>query len=152
MHDVLREIGADGVPRLEVFNKCDELAPERIEAGFGWPRIESGPDGRNVRVFASAKTGAGMDLVIRAVRSEAAGAEVMCVARIPPSQGRLRAAVYERSKVVNEVCEPDGTNAMTFTIEPAALARLNRDTRLAEYLDRADRSDDTASTRLARKS
>ena len=144
VHDVLRAIGAVGVPRLEVFNKCDQLAPERIEAGFGWPRAESGPDGRDVRIFASARTGAGMDLVVGAIRAEVAGAEVTRVARIPPSQGRLRATLYEHAKVMKEVSEADGTSAMTFTIDSAVLARLRRDTLLAEYLDGADPHEDTA--------
>ena len=150
VHEVLRAIGADGVPRLEVFNKCDRLAPERLEAGFDWPHAESGPNGRTVRVFASAKTGAGMDLVTRAICAGVAGAGVTRIARIPPSQGRLRAAIYEHAEVVREVSEQDGTSAMTFTIDRAVLARLRRDTRLAEYLDSAERNENVAAAGASR--
>ena len=69
VHDVLRALGAGEVPRLEVFNKCDALEPARLEAASSWSRTEPGPDGRPVRVLASARTGAGMELVVEAIRS-----------------------------------------------------------------------------------
>ena len=149
VHDVLRAIGADGVPRLEVFNKCDQLSPEHIEAGSGWPRAESGPGGRTVRVLASARTGAGMDLVTQAIRAGVARGQVTRVARIPPSQGRLRAVIHERARVVDEVSEPDGTICMTFIVDSGALDRLNRDTPLAEYLDSAKGGESTTSAGAA---
>ena len=134
VHDVLRAIGAGRVPRIEVFNKCDGLAPGRIEAGSGWPRAEPDADGRPARVLASARTGAGMDLVAGAIRAHAGRTRVTRAARIPPSQGRLRAALYASASVVEEVGEPDGACSMTFRIEPGVLARLRRETRLAEFL------------------
>ena len=138
VHDVLKAIGADEVPRLEVFNKCDELAPARLGAVSGWSRPEPGPDGRPARVVASARTGAGMDLVVEAIRSHVGRTRVVRVARIPPSQGRLRAAIHACAQVVEEVGEPDGASWMTFRIEPADLARLDRELRLAEFLTATD--------------
>ena len=134
VHEVLQEIGAGRVPRIEVFNKCDGLASGRIEAGSGWPRAEPGADGRPARVLASARTGAGTDLVAEAIRAHAGRARLTRAARIPPSQGRLRAALYAGASVVEEVGEPDGACSMTFRIEPGMLARLCRETRLAEFL------------------
>ena len=138
VHDVLQAIGADEVPRLEVFNKCDELASARLEAVSGWSRPEPGPDARPARVLASARTGAGMDLVVEAIRSHVGHSRVLRVARIPPSQGRLRAAIHACAQVVEEVGEPDGASWMTFRIEPAALARLDREMRLGDFLAGAD--------------
>ena len=138
VHDVLREIGAAGIPRIEVFNKCDELGPARLEVGPDWLRAEPGPDARHARVLASARTGAGMDLVVEAIRSHVGRSRVTRVARIPPSQGRLRAAIHACAHVVEEVGEADGASWMTFRIEPAALARLHREMRLAEFLAGAD--------------
>ena len=140
VHEVLREIGAGRVPGIEVFNKCDALAergalaPGRIEAGSGWPRAEPDADGRPARVLVSARTGAGMDLVAGAIRAHVGRARMTRAARIPPSQGRLRAALYASASVVEDVSEPDGACTMTFRIEPGALARLRRETRLAEFL------------------
>ena len=134
VHDVLRAIGAGEIPRIEVFNKCDELAPARLEAGSGWSRTESGPNARPARVLASARSGAGMDLVVEAIRSHVGRSRVTRVARIPPSQGRLRAAIHARANVVEEVGAPDGAYWMTFRIEPAVLERLHREMQLAEFL------------------
>ena len=150
VHDVLHAIGAGEVPRIEVFNKCDAIGPGRLEAGPGRPGMEHGmvhgmehglehgmepgSGARPVRAWASARTGAGIDLVIEAIRSHAGRSRVTRVARIPPSQGRLRAAIHACANVVEETGEPDGASLMTFRIEPAAFARLRRDTRLAEFL------------------
>ena len=134
VHDVLQAIGAGEVPRLEVFNKCDALGPGGLEAGPGRLCMEPGSGTLPARVCASARTGAGIDLVIEAIRSHAGPSRVTRVARIPPSQGRLRAAIHAGAHVVEEVGEPDGASLMTFRIEPAAFERLRRDTRLAEFL------------------
>ena len=147
VHEVLREIGAGDVPRLEVFNKCDELAPGRIEAGSGWPRIESGPGMKPSRVLASAKTGVGVELVVDAIRSHTGGSRVTRVARIPPAHGRLRAAIHACAHVLEEVGEPDGASSMTFRIEPVVLARLHRDTRLGEFLSGSDADPDRRAAR-----
>ena len=141
VHDVLKAIGAAEVPRLEVFNKCDAIAPDLLRAESRSQCEEGRPRTRPARVFASAKTGAGMDRVVEAIRSNAASARVTRIARIPPSQGRLRAAIHARAHVVEEVGEPDGASSMTFRIEPAVLARLHRETRLAEFLAAPDPDD-----------
>ena len=134
VHDVLRAIGAADVPRLEVFNKCDELAPERLEAWSGWSRMEPGPGAGPARVLASARTGIGMDRVIEAIRSHVGRSRVTCVARIPPAEGRLRAAIHSWANVVEEVGAPDGASWMTFRIEPAVLARLDREMQLSRFM------------------
>ena len=138
VHDVLQAIGAGEIPRFEVLNKCDALAPGGSEVGARWPCMEPGAGARPARVLASAKTGAGMDLVIEAIRSHAGRSRVTRVARIPPSQSRLRAAIHACANVVEETGEADGACRMTFRIEAAALARLCRDTRLADFLAGSD--------------
>ena len=58
---VLTEVGAADVPRIEVFNKIDCLGMT--------PRSETGPDGRAYRVWLSASTGQGVDALRDAVRT-----------------------------------------------------------------------------------
>jgi GTP-binding protein HflX len=60
---VLREIGADHIPQILVWNKIDAAGHE--------PALERDQDGRVSRVFISAHTGAGLDL-LRGAISEAA--------------------------------------------------------------------------------
>ena len=135
VHDVLLALGAGTVPTIEVFNKCDALDSARLDAASG--PGHAGPEARPARVLASARTGAGMDRVVEAIRAGAGRARVTRVARIPPSQGRLRAAIHACAHVVEETGAPDGASWMTFRIEPAALARLHREMRLAEFLAEA---------------
>jgi GTP-binding protein HflX len=56
---VLKEIGADHIPQILVWNKIDAAALE--------PAIEHDEYGRIHRVFVSAKTGAGLDLLRQAI-------------------------------------------------------------------------------------
>ena len=63
---VLGEIGAEGVPQLVVFNKIDRLERE--------PGTERGPCGTLSRVFLSAATGAGVDLLREAIAERARAA------------------------------------------------------------------------------
>lgn len=60
---VLKEIGADHIPQILVWNKIDAAGLE--------PAVERGEDGNISRVFTSARTGAGLDL-LRAAITEAA--------------------------------------------------------------------------------
>ena len=67
---VLAEIGAESVPQILVYNKCDRLGPElRPRTDADW--IEVHPGLRRRRVFASALTGEGLD-TLRGAIAEAA--------------------------------------------------------------------------------
>jgi len=56
---VLREIGADSTPRMEVMNKIDQM-PQTFTRG---PVLHRDTDGMPSQVFISAKTGLGLDLL-----------------------------------------------------------------------------------------
>lgn len=62
---VLKEIGAEGVPQIEVYNKID-LVPEAA------PRVERDEHGRVRRVWVSAVSGAGLELLRAAVAEHVA--------------------------------------------------------------------------------
>ncbi|MDE2081783.1 MAG: GTPase HflX [Burkholderiales bacterium] len=67
---VLAEIGADTVPQLLVFNKCDLLeASQQAREAADW--VEAAPGLRRRRVFASARTGQGLDLLRQAIAEAA---------------------------------------------------------------------------------
>jgi GTPase len=98
---VLAEIGAADVPQILVFNKIDNLdgvVPRRddIEAGL------------QPRVWLSAAQGEGLDL-LRDALVEALGRDrVRAELRLAPSQGRLRARLYETGAVSAESAADDG--------------------------------------------
>lgn len=103
---VLTEIGADAVPILLVMNK--------IDLGDELPRIERNTEGEPSRVFVSAHTGAGMDLLVQALAERLGRARVQAVVRLPLGEGRLRARLYSLGSVTAEVVEGD---ALIMTIE-----------------------------------
>lgn len=98
---VLAEIGAGEVPRLEVYNKIDLLESA--------PRIDVGPDGLPVRVWVSARTGAGMELLREAIARRVGGEIAHETLHLGPAEGRLRAQLYARGAVLAEDVGEDGS-------------------------------------------
>ncbi len=133
---VLAEIGADSVPQLEVFNKVDRLP--RAADGGAWPpapRVERrGRDGEVERVWLSALTGEGVDLLREAVAERLGVALVRRVARLPAAEGRLRARLFEAGAVLREHAGEDGTLELDLAIEQATLERLVRNEGLGRWL------------------
>jgi GTP-binding protein HflX len=72
VNGVLREIGADAIPQLAVWNKIDLRAPS---AGLA-PGAERDEYGRISRVFVSARTGAGLAELRAAILEAARGRAV----------------------------------------------------------------------------
>ncbi len=100
VNEVLASIGADGVPTIEVFNKCDRLGAE--------PSVERDADGRVSRVWLSARTGAGVDLLTEALRERFASALVRTRLVLGPAHGRARAELYRLRAVQGERPAADG--------------------------------------------
>lgn len=97
---VLKEIGADSVPRIRVFNKID-LADEA-------PRIETGTEGRIQSVWVSAVDGSGLDLLLEAIAGRMLSDSIHGWVRLPAEEGRLRARLFNLGAVVAEQWNPDG--------------------------------------------
>ncbi len=96
---VLAEIGAEDVPRLIVMNKIDVLGDT--------PHVERDGFGQAARVFVSARTGAGLPLLLDAIRERLGPRRVRAQVRIPLSEGRLRARLYGAGTVLSEVVDGD---------------------------------------------
>jgi GTP-binding protein HflX len=115
--DVLVEIEADEIPRLDIYNKIDMLA--QVEPG-----IDRDQQGRPVRVWLSAKTGAGLELVGEAV-AELLGREMVHQwVALEPAQGRLRARLYEAGAVLSESSGDDGCAKLEIQAPKSELLRL----------------------------
>ena len=100
VQEVLDEIGADGVPQIEVYNKIDclEMAP----------RLDRDHEGRPVRVWLSAASGDGVDLLEQAVAERIATDMIDEDLDLAPEQSRLRAALYQLGAVASEKFGDDG--------------------------------------------
>lgn len=119
VHEVLGEIDADKVPQLEVFNKIDLLDGEQ-------PRLQRDEQGRPVRVWVSAATGAGMELLSAAITELLAGTLVEETLIIEPQQARLRSQLYERGVIEAERVDEQGRYLLRVRLPVADLERLRR--------------------------
>jgi GTP-binding protein HflX len=92
---VLAEIGAEDVPQILVYNKIDKLD------GAGAPRVDR-RDGGELRVWASAVSGQGLDLLRDGIAQRLTRERVRCWLHLPPAGGRLRARLFAQGLVANE--------------------------------------------------
>jgi GTP-binding protein HflX len=113
---VLGEIGADKVRRLDVYNKIDLL--EAV------PRIDRGEDGKPVRVWVSARSGAGVELLREAIAELLEQDLVHECLPIAPAQGRLRARLYEKGAVLAEHVDEQGQISLEVRLPRVLLAQL----------------------------
>ncbi len=114
---VLAEIGSLELPRLEVWNKLDLLADEK-------PRLERDAQGTPVRVWLSARSGVGLDLLLTAVAELTGGGRVYHRLSLGPGEGRLRAWIYDHASVLTDRPDDRGGWHLDFLIGPGELQRL----------------------------
>ena len=116
VQDVLAEIGAEGIPQLQVFNKLDLLEQS--------PRLERNAEGRPARVWVSAATGAGIDLLLQAI-AELVGQDMVDEELyLDPNQGSLRAAFYSLGAVEREDYDAAGVACLRVHLPRADWNRL----------------------------
>jgi GTP-binding protein HflX len=121
--EVLEEIGAGETPQLLVFNKLDLLEQQ--------PRIDRDADGRPWRVWLSAATGEGVELLTQAL-SERLGRDMVCrKLQLAPDQGRLRAALYRLGAVSSEDYGEDGCSHLQVRLPRSDWNRLMKDRAVA---------------------
>ncbi len=118
VQDVLAEIGAQDIPVLQVFNKLDLLEVA--------PRIDRDADGVARRVWVSAVTGQGMDLLFEAIGERLGQDMVAQELALAPDQGGLRAALYALGAVQGESYDDDGTAHLQVRLPRADWNRLTR--------------------------
>ncbi len=113
---VLELVDATDVPSFTVYNKVDL----RGEA----PRIDRDDEGRVVRVWLSAMTGEGLDLLHDAVVEHLAVSRRRGVLTLLASQGKLRAELYELGAVIDEHVVDDGGFELQVDVDEIAWQRL----------------------------
>lgn len=92
---VLREIGAEDVPLLQVFNKIDQMPGQE-------PRIDRDDQGMPTRVWLSAQSGAGVDLLLQAVNEALSDDVFHDTIKLTPREGQLRSQLYAQGAVLEE--------------------------------------------------
>jgi GTP-binding protein HflX len=95
VNEVLAAIGARALPQLLVYNKID-LSTEPA-------RLLRDPEGRVTRVWCSAVSGAGMELLAQALAEYFLPDQAHGWLLLPPGAGRLRAVLYQTGEVLQDL-------------------------------------------------
>jgi GTP-binding protein HflX len=118
VNEVLREMGADKVPQIEVFNKIDTTGHE--------PSLERGPDGLVRRIWVSAVTGAGLELLRQEIGVRLKSDTLHAWIRLPPSHARARAAFFDLGAVKSEKGDEQGGYLLEVELPRREYQRLCR--------------------------
>ena len=114
---VLAEIGADELPRIEVYNKIDRLGAQA-------PRVEYGADGLPTRVWLSAATGAGVEDLRAALAAFCHADLITGTLCLPPHAGWLRSRLYDLGAVEQENYANNGDCQLTIVVSQQDLTRI----------------------------
>jgi GTP-binding protein HflX len=103
VNSVLRELDADKVPQIRVYNKIDKLDRR--------PRVTNNRAGEGRAAWLSAVTGEGIPLLLEAVGERLRRETMHRVIRLEAAQGRQRAKLFDIGAVLSEeACENGGWN------------------------------------------
>jgi len=120
VNTVLQEIGAEEIPQIRVYNKIDLSDSE--------PRLEYSEDGRINKVWVSAVTGAGLDLLADALKDHFQGAQVHGWLHLPPTAGKTRSSLYGIGQVLSEHVDEQGSWWLEICMAQRNIDKLLRET------------------------
>ncbi len=117
---VLAQIDAQSVPQLLVYNKIDLLNERQ-------PRLDRDVMGKPCRVWVSALTGAGFDLLQQAL-AELLEKDIICQEiKLAPEQSKLRAQLHALNAIRTEAIDEQGNWLLSIRLTHANYARLFAD-------------------------
>ena len=120
VENLILELGAGELPRIDVFNKCDWL-----------PAGEIMPHGRDICAI-SARTGEGVDELLEMIAERLDSGSRRVTLHIPYDKGGVLDQLYREAKV--ESVEYGETIAVTAVCTPKVLGQM------APFLSRSERS------------
>ncbi|MBA2710922.1 MAG: GTPase HflX [Tatlockia sp.] len=112
---VLAEIGVTEIPIIQVFNKIDQQE-------FWEPKIDQHEE--SCKVWLSAKTGAGINLLRDAIAIKLSGSIIEEEVQLSPSEAKLRAKLYQLEAVISEKPNEEGGWHLKIKLSQAQKARL----------------------------
>jgi GTP-binding protein HflX len=126
VNSVLEEVGAGDLPQIEIFNKVDLLD----EA----PHVDVDEQGQVRRVWLSAHSGAGMDLLLDALAQFLGPELIHRHVVLKPHAGRARARFFQAGAVVAEQTLPTGELDLEVSMPRRAFEHLCRSEGLLELM------------------
>ena len=116
---VLGEIGAQDIIQIRVYNK--------IDLGDDEPRIEFDESGKVERVWVSAVTGAGLDLLASALTQHFQGRQIHGWLHLLPEAGSTRSSLYNIGQVLSEKVDEQGSWWLEVCMAQRSIDKLMRD-------------------------
>jgi GTP-binding protein HflX len=113
---VLKELEADAVPQIRVYNKLDKLGRK--------PRVTNNRIGLGRAVWLSARTGDGVPLLLNAIGDRLRKTKVHGIIRLRPGQGRQRAMLFEMGAVLQDTPADDGGWVLELEMEERSFLRF----------------------------
>ena len=124
VNSVLKQLDADEVPQIRVYNKIDKLDRQ--------PRMTRNLSGEGRAVWISATTGEGLPLLKEAIARRLQQKTVHHYMRLDPSQGRQRAKLFELGAVLNEEVLEEGGWLLELKMVEKDLRRFLKHENLAD--------------------
>ena len=128
---VLERIDAANVPIIEVYNKIDRM-PDHL------PQIERNGEGTVTRIWLSARSGAGAELLLSAISEHLNQHKARRWLNIAPAAGRVRAQLYDMGAVVGELELPNGGWLLEVTLSQARWQQLLRQPEVTTHVIELD--------------
>lgn len=117
VNQVLEDIDAHEIPQLQVFNKIDLL--ENVE-----PHIDRDDTGKPIRVWISAATNQGSDLLFQALSELFSSNKVKRKCFLQQGQGGVRANLFNYAKIIEESVSDEGGWDLSIEIDKKYLGLL----------------------------
>ncbi|CAG7855805.1 GTPase HflX [biofilm metagenome] len=115
---VLAEIGADKIKCIQVFNKIDLLPGNR-------PRIDRDDQGNAQRVWLSAETGQGVELLFTVLTEQFANSKTKKKCYLRSDQGHIRSKLFTCAKIIDEHIDDSGGSDLIIEIDNKHLGLLS---------------------------
>jgi len=115
---VLREIGAEEIPQLRIYNKIDL-------AGIA-PRAERNAEGKLEKIWLSARSEDGLELLTSALAETFKGVQVHGWLHIKPQAGQVRSRLYHLGEVLSEHVDDTGSWWMEIRMLRREIDKLTR--------------------------
>lgn len=117
VNQVLEDIEANEIRQLEIFNKIDLLNDIK-------PRIDRDETGTPVRVWLSAETGVGIELLYQALAEIFSSDKITKRCHLKPDQGYVRAKLFSVAKILEEQVDDFGGYELIIEIDTKHLGLL----------------------------
>lgn len=131
VYQVLDSIGAGNVPVIEVFNKIDQLedvTPRIDQDAKDGVLMSTGFNEVSHRVWCSAKTSEGLNLVKQAISEQLEIEWLDLKLMILPQDQSIRSQLFDLDVITEEIVQDDGNIQLSIRIDAGDWRRLNRQT------------------------